>query len=190
MLGRILVAGAGGGVVLVLWSFVTNVLLGFRSRIDLNRVANEGEVHALLKQNVTAPGAYVVNPPLTPDGRFPPGEPVFGVRYGGMGHEAAGGLFLVELAVAFVAALLAAWLVSRASGRTPMSPWRAAGLLALVGALIAVYSDLPRAGIAGYPWSSVLLLGAHDIAAWLLCGLAIGWLLRRAGGKASLSARA
>jgi hypothetical protein len=91
MLGRILVAGAGGGVVLVLWSFVTNVLLGFRSCIDLNRVATEGEVHALLKQNVTAPGAHVVSPPLTPDGRFPPGEPVFGVHYGGMGHEAAGG---------------------------------------------------------------------------------------------------
>jgi len=179
MLNRIVAAGAGGALVLVLWAFVSNGIFGFKSRVDLNRIPDEGRVYEVLKESIVSPGAYILNPTPVPGVGFPPGEPVFSIRYSGMGHEAAGRMLLLDLAVALVAPTLAAWLLSLASDRVLNRYWRRVAFFAVIGLLVAVFSDLPKAGIGGYPLSSVLLLSAYDVASWTLCGLAAAWLIRR-----------
>lgn len=51
---RILLAGIGGGLTLMLWAFVSNGLFGFRSRVDLNRIPDESRVYAVLKERIVA----------------------------------------------------------------------------------------------------------------------------------------
>ena len=175
---RIPVAGAGGALVMILLSFVANVVFGLRSRIDLNRVPHERRVYSMLKENITVPGGYVVNPELAADGRFPPGEPVFSIRFGGSGHEAARGAFYMELVGILLASTLAAWLVSLSSERVLRRYWTTVGMFVVIGVVIAA-PRLSTAGIGGYPMRSVVALVIYDIVAWASCGLFAAWILRR-----------
>ena len=111
MIKRVVVTGTLGFVVLTLWTFLVNVLFGFTVRVAMNRVADERALYRVLKENITAPGVYLVNPALTAEWQFPPGEPVFSVSHSGMGHEAAGPMMVVEFGVAFATALLVAGLL-------------------------------------------------------------------------------
>jgi len=100
-------------------------------------VRNERAVHALLKEHISTPGAYIANPPLSLRGEFPPGEPVFGIRHSGVGHEAAGRSLLIDLAIALVASLLVAGLLSAASPRIlSRYPYRVM-YVATIGLLLA-----------------------------------------------------
>ena len=106
MLKRIIVAGLLGGVVLFVWTFFANGILGFNSKINMKQVPQERQVYEVLKANIVEPGRYVCNPELTSERRFPEGEPVFSILYGGGGHEFAGLLMLVELVIFFSAPIL------------------------------------------------------------------------------------
>jgi hypothetical protein len=178
MLRRILVTATVGFIVLALWTFLVNGLFGFAVRVQMNRVADEPAVHRALKANITAPGAYLVNPALTGEREYPPGEPVFGVTYSGMGHEAAGRMMPVEVGLAFVAALIVAGLLSLASDRV-LSTWlRRTGFVAAIGLLLAVAADLSRFGIGGCPLGPAAAMAAVRVAGWALAGLAMAWAMR------------
>jgi hypothetical protein len=179
MVKRLFLAGTAGGLAVILLSIVVNGVFGFRSRVDLNRIADERRVYDVLKECILKPGAYMCNPQEEAGRGFPPGEPVFSIRYGGMGHESAGMLFLLDLAIAFATAILAAWLLSLASDRVLRGYLRSAGFVALIGLVVALFGDLPKMGIGGYPPESALLLSAYDIVSWAVCGLVIAWLMRR-----------
>jgi len=112
MLKRILISGLLGGIVLILCALVSNILFGFKSRIDLKQIPNESQVYQVLKENIIEPGGYVCNPPLTPAGVFLLDEPAFGIRYSGMGHEAATQELVVQLVKAIIATMIAAWMLS------------------------------------------------------------------------------
>ena len=178
MIRRTFVAGTLGFIVLALWTFLVNGLFGFAVRVQMNRVADEPAVYKVLKENITAPGKYLVNPSLTRDWQYPPGEPVFGVTYSGMGHEAAGRMMPVEVGLAFAAALLVAALLSAASASV-LSNWvRRTGFVVAVGVLLAVTADLSRVGIGGYPPGSAAAMAAVRVAGWALAGLAMAWAVR------------
>jgi hypothetical protein len=178
MIRRVCVAGTFGFVVLALWTLLANGLFGFAARMQMNRVADEPAVYRVLKENVAAPGAYLVNPALNRERQFPPGEPVFGVSYGGVGHEAAGRMMFVELGVAFAAALLVAGLLSSASARVLSTLARRTGFVAAVGVLLALTADLPRFGIGGYPLGAAAAMAAVRVIGWALAGLAMAWATR------------
>jgi hypothetical protein len=178
MLKRILLSGVLGGVVLLLWTMVTNGLFGFTARLEMKRIPNERAVYAVLKDNIVEPGAYLANPEPMPDGPFPPGQPVFGIRYGGMGHEAAGRLFFIEPALIFLAAMLAAGLLAMTSARILSRYSRKVLFVVLVGLLLAVYGDLSKFGIGGYPANAALLLAANHAVAWTLAGLVMAGSMR------------
>jgi hypothetical protein len=178
MLRRILLSGALGWVAVLLYTFVANVVFGFTNRVAMNRVPNERAVYAVLKENVVAPGAYIVNPEPAPGGPFPAGEPVFGLRFSGMGHEAAGRMFRVELALGFLPMLLAAGLLSVTSAQVLSRYFHKVLFIASIGLLLAVTGDLTKFGIGGYPASSALLLAANDVASWTLAGLVMAWAMR------------
>ena len=86
---KIISAGILGGITLALWTFVVNGLLGFNVRVNMKTIPDQPAVYETLKTHVVEPGRYVINPELTSENRFPVGEPVFSVLYGGMGHESA-----------------------------------------------------------------------------------------------------
>jgi hypothetical protein len=178
MYKRILVSGALGGVVLLACTFMANVMFGLMPRIEMNRVSDEPALYRHLKASVPAPGAYLVNPEVTAEGRFPDNEPVFSVRYGGMGHEAAGTLFLTETTQLFASAILAAGLLAFASPRVLSRYTRRVLFIATLGLLFALVGDLPRIGIGGYPPDSGLWLAAHRLTSWILVGLVMAWPMR------------
>jgi hypothetical protein len=178
MTKRILLAGTLGFVVLTLWMIVVNVLFGFTMRVAMNRVADERAVYRVLKDNITAPGVYLVNPALTAEWQFPPGERVFSVTDGGIGHEAAGPMMFVGFGVAFATALLVAGLLSAASARVLSTLARRTGFVIAVGVLLALTADLSRFGIGGYPLRAVAAMAAVRVIGWALAGLAMAWATR------------
>ena len=116
MLKKVIVSGLLGGVVLVVWTFTVNGILGFRSNVDMKPIRNERQVYECLKGSIVEPGRYICNPELTLSGTFPGEEPVFSIHYSGMGHESAGGQVLVQLAVFLLAPMIGAWMLSVTSG--------------------------------------------------------------------------
>lgn len=174
---RILTAALVGGLTLIAWTFVVNGLLGFRARIDMRQLPAEEQVYEVLRQHVVEPGRYTVNPALTAEGRFPMGQPVFSVSYGGMGHEAAGRLMLLGWVYFLGGPLIAAWMLSQGSDRLLSSYPRKVLFVAAVGLLLALLGDLSGYGIGGYPLRDALLLAANDLASWTVLGLVLAsWI--------------
>ncbi len=171
-------AGLLGGVVLIVWTFVANGLFGFQARIDMNQVPAEQQVYEALQEHVDTPGRYTINPQLTADGRFPDDKPVFSVLYGGMGHEAAGGLMLFGLVLYLLAPLIGAWMLSQTSESLRASYGRKVLFFSSIGLLFAVYGDLTRYGIGNYPLNDALAFAAFHIIAWTLMGLVVAWRIR------------
>jgi hypothetical protein len=180
MRGKVLSAGVLGAAVMFVAAFVVNGVFGFTARLELRPVPNEAALYAVLKEAIVVPGGYVANPPVVPGRGFPPNEPVFRIRYAGVGHEAAGRLQLLRLAVVLVATTLAAWIASLASGRV-LSSWpRRFGFFVLMGLWLAVFSDLPQHDIGAHPWHAAVALAAYDLALWTLAGAVMAWRLRPA----------
>ncbi len=170
---RVIVAGLLGVLVLIVWTFVVNGILGFKSSIDMKQIPNERKVYEVLKENVTEPGRYVCNPEKTSEGRFPDGEPVFGLLYGGMGHEGAGGFMWFGLVIYILSPIIAAWMLSQASVRVLSRYFRKVLFFSAIGLLLALFGDLANAGIGSYPVQDAVMWGLHDIVLWTLIGLVV-----------------
>jgi hypothetical protein len=175
---RVLAPGLSGGLVMVVWMIVVNGLLGFRSEIDMNRIPDEPQVYQVLKAKITDPGRYVCNPTLSDSGTFPAGEPVYGILYGGMGHEAAGGLALFQFFLIFILPILAVWMLSCAGNEVLSSYSRKVLFFAGIGLLVGVSSYLADFGIGSYPLGSAAALALHDLALWTVAGLVMAWRVR------------
>ena len=175
---QVIITGLLGGLVLTLWAFVVNGVFGFQARIDMKQIPQESLVYQTLKQHITLPGRYICNPDPTSQERFPEGEPVFSILYGGVGHEWAGKGMLIGLAIYFLAPWMAAWMLAQASGRVLTSYSRKVLYFAGIGLLIAMVSDLPDFGIGGYPLRDTALLAANHLISWTLVGVAAAWRIR------------
>ena len=181
MTKKVLIAGLLGGVVLLVWSFLVNGVLGFNSRTTMKTIPEERRVYEILAQEVVEPGAYVCNPEPGNEG-FPPDEPVFSIRFSGVGHGAAGKLMLFQLPLFFMAPLILAWLLSMSSQRVLSSYGLKVLFFALIGLFVAVFSDLEGFGIGGYPLSTALALAANHVAQMTAVGLVVGWKLQPQAG--------
>jgi hypothetical protein len=175
---KVISAGMLGGVVLIAWTFVVNAMLGFQARIDMKQIAGERQVYETLKEHVVDPGRYICNPELTPTGRFPDGEPVFSVLYGGVGHEAAGRLMLVGFVLFFLAPIVGAWMLSQTSERVKSSYPRKVLFFVAIGLLFATFTDLTNLGIGNYPVKDAVILAVTHIVVWTLVGLVVAWRIR------------
>jgi hypothetical protein len=185
MTKKVIIAGLLGAVVLIVWTFIVNGVLGLHSSLYMKEIRAERVVYETLKEHIVEPGRYTCNPELTSEGRFPPGEPVFSVLYGGMGHEAAGSLMLVGLVVFLISPLIGAWMLSQASKRVLSSYPRKVLFFAVIGLLFAVFGDLVEFGIGGHPPKDVFLLGVHHVVVWTLVGLVVAWRMKPEGADAA-----
>jgi len=178
MTRRVLISGLAGAAAIFAWTFIVNVGFGFTARLELQPVPNERAVYALLKENIAKPGVYLANPPLSSRGEFPAGEPVFGIRQSGAGHEAAGRLLLIDLALGLAVSTLVAGLLSVASARVLSRYSYRVLYVATIGLVVAVSGDVSKFGIGGHPASTALLLAGNRALSWALCGAVMAWTMR------------
>jgi hypothetical protein len=183
---RIVIAGLMGSLVLIVWMVVVNGLLGFSSRINMKQVNNERQVYEALKENVSQPGRYTVNPEPTGEGRYPEDDPVFSILYSGMGHGTAGGQTIAGLVMLILVPMTGAWLLAQASDKVLSSYPKKVFYFFVLGLLIALFSGFDKYGIDGYPLKDALMLGLHDIVLWTLVGFVIARKIR-AGGRYSMA---
>ena len=109
---------------------------------------------------------------------FPEGEPVFSVIYGGVGHEAAGTLMVLRLIVGFLGVFISAYMLSQTSAQVLTSYWRKVLFFTAIGLLFAMFSDLPKFGIGGYPFKDAIFLGINSVISWSLVGLILAWQIK------------
>lgn len=176
---RFLVAGVWGGAVLIVWVFVVDGLLGVERSVEMKRIPNERVVYETLRRNIAEPGGYLCNPELTPDRVYPGDAPVFAIRYSGVGHASAGQEMLIGLLVCLVAPVLGAWLLSKTSAETQASYPQKVLFFVVLGVVVALFGDIGRFGIGGYPMRDALALALRDTASWALVGLVVAWRIRR-----------
>lgn len=176
MIKRIVMSAFAGAVMLILWAFVANAILGLRPMTDMRRPANMEQVYQVLLANISTPGGYTVH--SAANDTAPTDEPVFGIRCSGLGHASSGWTMLVQFLAALMTCAIAAALLSMASERVVSSYARRVLFVTAIGAALAIYGDLVKFDIGGYPARSVLLLAGSTVAAWFLSGLVIGRILR------------
>lgn len=177
---KVFVSGLVGAIVLIVWTLVLNGLLGFNARFNMKQVPNEREVHNILKTTITEPGRYLCNPALTPDGRFPDNEPVYGIRYSGVGHEAAGRGAILGLFQLPIVPSIGAWMLSPTSEQYRSRFVNRALFFLIIGLLSAIAGDLGGFGIGESSLALALLFAARTVATWTIVGLAIASLMRPA----------
>ena len=175
MLKKVFIPGLLGALVLFLCTIVFNVVFGLNTKIAQKQVPNERVIYEVLKGNVTEPGVYLCNPALTSEWRFPDKEPVYGIQYSGIGHESAGIGELLGFLIILAAPIIVTWMLSVTSERFISNYAKRALFFTTIGFLLAVFGDLSRFGIGGYPISHALILSARTIITWTLVGLAVAW---------------
>jgi hypothetical protein len=178
MFKRVILPGLVGGLVLIVWNVLVNGIFGFNSRIEMKRIPNERLVYEVLKEHVTEPGRYACNPEVIPERGFPEDEPVFGVLYGGVGHEAAGRLMLLQLPIVFIAPIIVAWMLSVTADRILSRYLKKVLFVAAFGLFLALFVRLSDYGIGDYPINDALLLALHDLVLWTVIGVVMGRMIR------------
>ena len=178
MTRKVLISGLMGWLVLVAWGFIVNGVFGLQAKIDLNHLEAERQVFKVLQEHVVEPGRYVINPELTTEQRFPEGEPVFSVLYGGVGHEAAGNMLLLKLATYFLAVLIATWMLSMTSDLVLTSYPRKVMFFSAIGLLFALFADVGSYGIGGYPIGVAAMAAVSHVVMWTAVGLVVAWRLK------------
>jgi len=175
MLKKVIIAAVLGTIILFVWTFVVNGIFRFQASIDMKQIDKEQQVYEVLKEHIVEPGRYIFNPELKREMVFPEGEPVFSVIYGGVGHEAAGTLMFLRLIAGFLGVFISAYMLSQTSVQVLTSYWRKVLFFITIGLLFAMFSDLPKFGIGGYPLKDVILLSLNSIIAWAIVGLVVAW---------------
>ena len=175
---RVLLGGLLGGIVMLAWLVVADGILGFKRSIDMNQLPEERAVYTFLVEHVAEPGRYVCNPEVLPEQRYPGHDPIFTVQYSGLGHDDAGQEMILGFVVMLLASIAGAWVLANASSRILSRYASRVLFLATIGIVLALLSVSARFGISAYPLGDALALAVHDLAAWVLAGLAVAWVVR------------
>jgi hypothetical protein len=185
MVKRVMVAGLLGGIVLIVWTLVINGVLGLQARIDMNELPAERQVYDLLNEQIAEPGRYICNPQFTEERRFPEDEPVYSILCSGVGHESAGKLMLLGLAIFLATPTIAAALLAQSSPRVLASYPRKVLFFVSLGVLLALAGKVSDFGIGGYPLTEALLLALAQLVAWTVAGLVVAWIIKPPGTDAA-----
>jgi len=177
---KIFISALVGAIVLMVWTVVVNGIFGFNARLNMKHPPNEREVYSFLKATITEPGRYLCNPALTSDGRFPDNEPVFGIQYSGVGHEAAGLGAILGFLQFLIVPLIGAWMLSKTSEQFQSRFINRTLFFVIIGCLLAITADLGSFGIGGSPLTVALLFAARTVVTWTILGLVIASIMRPA----------
>ena len=170
-------AGLSGGVVMLVWLFISNAILPVKSDMIHKVAPNQLELHEALKENITEPGTYSclyltrAEEATMPDYRS---QPIYSITYSGATHGDPGsaGSFLPILWI-FVATTIAAWMLSATSRTTRSTFSRRFVFVALIGVVVALYDDLLQMSFGPQPKDYLVFLAINNLITWTLVGLVI-----------------
>lgn len=171
MAKRILLAGILGGLALFLWGGLAHTVLGLGS-VGIQNLPQQQPVMDALKASAPPSGFYLF-PPVNAAGRVAPEK--VGGPYGMMMYHSAGagGGMGAQLANEFilniVLALLAAFLLSLASGLTGYLS--RVGFVTLLGLTVGLMLNVEYWNWYGFPLSYTLATIAIVVMGFLLVGL-------------------
>mgnify|MGYP001766795687 CR=1 FL=1 len=177
MTKKIIISGLLGWIVLIIWIFLINGILGFKSNIDMKQIADEQQVYGILKSNISESGRYICNPSLI-DSRFPENEPVYSIQYAGIGHEFAGLESLYNIIFALISVIIATVMLSMTNDRIRGNYSRRLLYFTFIGLFLGIASELPKFGIGGYPLSDAVVLAVFAIIQWTVVGLIVAWQMK------------
>ena len=188
-MGKILIGGVVGGLVLFFWGFVSHMLLPL-GEMGLKSLSHEEGLAAALKNDVPEPGLYFV------PGRDMSKKPTQEEMQAHMDKVAKGpyGFMVIypdgrdislakrlpiELGTNVVCAFLAAIIVSQIR---PGFFVRVA-CVTLIGVLASVMSDVPYWNWYGFPTDFTLAQLIEHSVGWLLAGIALAAIVRPSSPK-------
>jgi hypothetical protein len=185
---EVLAAGLLGGVVMLVWLFVTNAVLPFKSNLihQALPLANQLEVHEALRDNITESGTYNI-PYLSreAEAQFPDygNQPVYSITYEGYTHGGGSGgstmsSFPVVIMAVFIPPLIAAWMLSVASPAILAKYTRRFLFVAVLGVIVALYDDVLQMAFGPQPKDYLTFLALNNLIAWTLTGLVIARRIR------------
>lgn len=170
-------AGALGGVVMLVWLFISNAMLPLKSNMIHRVVPNQLEVHEVLKQNIIAPGTYSClyltreEEALMPNYRS---QPIYSITYSGSTHgEPGSAADFLPIVLIFAATTAAAWMLSVASPGVRSTYLRRVLFVALIGVIVALYDDLLQLSFGPQPRDYLIFLAVNNLITWTLVGLVI-----------------
>jgi hypothetical protein len=184
---RIILAGLLGTLVIVIWTFLSFTVLPV-GRTSIRPVPDQVELHAALKARITEAGTYACPYVTSPEeaARIPNylDEPLYEITYKGHTHNTVPGFKNLGTLSILLAPLLAAWLLTEASGGLLTRYWTRVLFVTALGVFVAMAGDWPRAVADEQAAAGLLLTTANTVVTWLLAGLAIAWQIRPASGRA------
>ena len=185
-MGRVLVAGLVGGIVLFVWGAVSWMAIGWHNTSG-GKLANESAVVDVLKDGDNGSGVYWLPGHSREEMDEAAKEtyaqahrdgPVGVIVYHPEGREPMPAMTFVQgFVIDFFAAVIAALLLSVAAGSIKGYLGRVAFVTAL-GLFVGVFADLTNWNFMFFPtdWTVVALI--DHVVTWLLAGLAIAAIVK------------
>jgi hypothetical protein len=176
---KVLIAGIVGGIALFIWSALAWTVLPLH-KASLHGIINEDAMIAILKTNLGEKAVYVF-PARPAEGQAgmeaytqkmeqgPVGMIIYDPQ--GMGAMMTS-QFIVGLIIDILAALLAAWILSRSTARGSSFIARVT-FCGLLGMFISLGSFLPGWNWMGYALDYTTAMVADALLGWLIAGLVI-----------------
>jgi hypothetical protein len=184
MMKKVLAAGLGGGIVMVVWLLASNAMLPYKGNMIHKIAPNQLAIHRVLKENLIELGTYTCpylgqeEESLLPDYR---NQPVYSIIYEGYRHSGEGAPpFLFPIVIPFVVALAASWMLSMTSERILSGFGRRFLFVALLGGIIALYDDILQISLGPQPDDYLIFLAVNNVITWALASLVIAWRMKPA----------
>lgn len=181
---EIMLSGLLGGIVIFAWLILSTTLLPLNGHLP-EPIANDLEIHTLLKDTIEDPGIYFVpdHPKEGEENLYPDygNEPIFSIIYGGRTPDTFTGQLVYELFCFFVAPMVAAWLLSMASEKVLAKCSRRVFFVTVLGLFVAVFGE----ALSDKPMNKILLSSVNSLIAWFLAAWAIAWRIKPMAKKSA-----
>ncbi len=183
---KIVLGGIVAGIVVFIWSAVSHMVLGL-GETGIKSLPNEDVILPVLNANITEPGFYFF-PGLDPKAsqeqmdawteKHRTGPAGIMVYQPVGGEPMPAGKFITELVSNNLAALVAAFLLSKAFGNLG-GLFGKAVFVALFGLFAGLDIDLSQWNWYGFPTSYTCAYIVDHVVAWFLAGLVLGLFFKK-----------
>lgn len=185
-MGRIILAGFLGALVLFFWGFLSWEVLPFH-KMTIHSLSNEDAVVSALKAGNTETGTYII-PGMSEKGDDAAKKaqmekmkrgPVGILQYSATGMEGMEAIYFIKgFLILFIAAMIAASLLGKLSWSLASRYGARVRFVMMIGIFLAITARLGDWAFMGYSTSFSLNLAADDIIGWTLAGLVIAWRMK------------
>ena len=184
-MGRIILAGFLGALVLFFWGFLSWEVLPFH-KMTTHSLSNEDAVVSALKSGNAETGTYMI--PAMPEANEAAKKahlekmksgPVAWLHYSTTGYEEVDMMYFIKgFIMLFFSAMIAASLLGKLSWALASRYGARVRFVMMIGIFLAITARLGDWAFMGYSTSFSLNLAADDIIGWTLAGFVIAWRMK------------